>query len=93
MKRRILLFNLALGLLLAMLPSQAQDLSALATAQSNAPKADPVRKLYGSLTREQLAAQSRMAFSGMIKDPGQVETATGWSAASDPATAGATIYE
>lgn len=27
MQRRILLFNLALGLLLAVLPSQAQDLS------------------------------------------------------------------
>ena len=63
------------------------------TAQSSAPKADPIRKLYGSFTREQLAAQSRMAFAGMIKDPGQVETATGWSATSDPATAGAAIYE
>jgi N-formylmaleamate deformylase len=64
-----------------------------ATAQSSAPQADPIRKLYGSFTREQLAAQSRRAFAGMIKDPGQVETATGWSAASDPATAGAAIYE
>ena len=64
-----------------------------ATAQSSAPKADPIRKLYGSFTREQLAAQSRMALAGMIKDPGQVETATGWSATSDPATAGAAIYE
>ena len=64
-----------------------------ATAQSSAPKADPIRKLYGSFTREQLAAQSRIAFAGMIKDPGQVETATGWSATSDPATAGAAIYE
>ncbi len=64
-----------------------------ATAQSSAPRADPIRKLYASFTREQLAAQSRMAFAGMIKDPGHVETATGWSATSDPATAGAAIYE
>ncbi len=64
-----------------------------ATAQSSAPKADPIRKLYGSFTREQLAAQSRRVFAVGIKDPGQVETATGWSATSDPATAGAAIYE
>lgn len=64
-----------------------------ATAQSSAPQADPIRKLYGGFTREQLAAQSRMAFAGMIKDPGQVETATGWSAISDPATAGTAVYE
>ncbi|HWN41858.1 MAG TPA: alpha/beta hydrolase [Thermoanaerobaculia bacterium] len=64
-----------------------------ATAESSALQADPIRKLYGSFTREQLAAQSRRAFAGGIKDPGQVETATGWSATSDPATAGTAIYE
>jgi N-formylmaleamate deformylase len=64
-----------------------------ATAEAGGPQAEPIRKLYGSFTREQLAAQSRMAFTGMIKDPKQVEIATGWSAASDPATAGEAVYE
>jgi pimeloyl-ACP methyl ester carboxylesterase len=64
-----------------------------ATVESSAPGADQIRKLYGGFTREQLAAQSRRAFAGMIKDPAQVETATGWSATSDPATAGAAIQE
>lgn len=64
-----------------------------ATAESSAPQADSIRKLYGSLTREQLAARARMAFATMIKDPGQVETATGWSATSDPATVGTAVYE
>lgn len=64
-----------------------------ATAQSSAPQADSIRKLYGSFTREQLAAQARRAFASMIKDPGQVETATGWSATSDPATVGTAVYE
>jgi len=64
-----------------------------ATAQSSVPQADSIRKLYGGLTREQLAAQARMAFAAMIKDPGQVETATGWSATSDPATVGTAVYE
>lgn len=64
-----------------------------ATAESSAPQAGSIRKLYGSFTREQLVAQSRMAFAGLIKDPGQVETATGWSFTSDPATAGAAMYE
>jgi pimeloyl-ACP methyl ester carboxylesterase len=59
-----------------------------ATAQSSAPQADSIRKLYGSITREQLAARARMAFATMIKDSGQVETAAGWSATSDPATVG-----
>jgi N-formylmaleamate deformylase len=64
-----------------------------ATAQSSAPQADSIRKLYGSFTREQLAARARMALATMIKDPGQVETATGWSATSDPATVGTAVYE
>ena len=64
-----------------------------ATAESGAPQADSIRKLYGNLTREQVAAQARMALAGMIKDPGQVETATGWSATSDPATVGTAVYE
>jgi N-formylmaleamate deformylase len=64
-----------------------------ATAEASGPRAEPIRQLYGSFTREQLAAQSRMALAGMIKDPQNVEMATGWSATSDPATAGAAIYE
>jgi len=68
-------------------------MSPSATAQSSAPQADQIRKLYGSFTREQLAAQSRTAFASLIKDPGQVETATGWSATSDPATVGTAVYE
>ena len=64
-----------------------------ATAESSAPQADSIRKLYGSFTREQLEAQARRAFATMIKDPGQVETATGWSATSDPATVGTAVYE
>lgn len=64
-----------------------------ATAEASGPRAEPIRQLYGSFTREQLASQSRMALAGMIKDPKNVEMATGWSATSDPATAGTAIYE
>lgn len=64
-----------------------------ATAETSGPRAEPIRQLYGTLTPEQLAAQSRMALGGMIKDPKNVEMAAGWSATSDPATAGAAIYE
>lgn len=64
-----------------------------ATAETSGPRAEPIRQLYGSLTPEQLAAQSRMALGGMIKDPQNVEMATGWAATSDPATAGVAVYE
>lgn len=64
-----------------------------ATAETSGPRAEPIRQLYGSLTREQLVAQSRMTLTRMIKDPENVEMAAGWSATSDPATAGAAIYE
>jgi N-formylmaleamate deformylase len=64
-----------------------------ATAEAGRAAAEPIRKLYGSLTREQLAAQSGMALSGMITDPKNVEAAKAWSATSDPATAGEAIYE
>ena len=64
-----------------------------ATAETSRPGAEQMRKLYATFTREQLAAQSRLSLAGMIKDPQQVETATGWSAASDPATTGQAMYE
>jgi N-formylmaleamate deformylase len=64
-----------------------------ATAEKGRAAAEPLRKLYASFTREQLAAQSRMALSGMITDPKNVEAATAWSAVSDPAATGEAVYE
>ena len=64
-----------------------------ATPDASRPGAEQIRKLYASFSPEQLAAQSARAFAGMIADPKQVEAATAWSAASDPATAGAAVYE
>jgi len=64
-----------------------------ATVETNRPGAEQMRQLYATFTREQLAAQSRLSLAAMIKDPRQVEVAAGWSAASDPATAGHAIYE
>jgi pimeloyl-ACP methyl ester carboxylesterase len=64
-----------------------------ATAEASRPIAEQMRKMYASLTREQLAMQSGMAFAQMITDPKQAEAATAWSAASDPATAGQAVSE
>jgi pimeloyl-ACP methyl ester carboxylesterase len=64
-----------------------------ATVETSRPGAEQMRKLYATFTREQLAAQSRLSLAGMIKDPRQVETAAGWSAESDPATAGQAMFE
>jgi pimeloyl-ACP methyl ester carboxylesterase len=64
-----------------------------ATPETNRPMAEQMQKVYASFTKEQLASQSRMAFAQMITDPQQVEEATAWSAASDPATAGLAVAE
>jgi pimeloyl-ACP methyl ester carboxylesterase len=64
-----------------------------ATPETNRPMAEQMQKAYASFTKEQLASQSRMAVAQMITDPQQVEEATAWSAASDPATAGLAFAE
>jgi pimeloyl-ACP methyl ester carboxylesterase len=64
-----------------------------ATVESVRPQAEQVRQMYATLTREQLALQTRMALATMIADPADVERATGWAAASDPATVGAAVAE
>jgi pimeloyl-ACP methyl ester carboxylesterase len=64
-----------------------------ATPETNRPMAEQMQNAYASFTKEQLASQSRRAFAQMITDPQQVEEATAWSAASDPATAGLAVAE
>jgi len=64
-----------------------------ATPETNRPMAERIRTMYASFNKEQLAGQSKMAFAQMITDPKEVEEATAWSAASDPATAGQAVYE
>jgi pimeloyl-ACP methyl ester carboxylesterase len=64
-----------------------------ATAEGNRARAEQMKQLFATFTKEQLGAQSRMSLGAMIKDPKQVETAASWAAASDPATAGLAMSE
>lgn len=64
-----------------------------ATADSARPQAAQLKALYESMTSTQLAAQSRLAFSGMISDAGKVDGATHWAGTSDPKTAAALLSD
>lgn len=64
-----------------------------ATPETSRPVAEQMKQMYSKLTKEQLGAQSRMSLAAMITDPKNVETAAGWSATSDPATAGEAMAE
>jgi N-formylmaleamate deformylase len=64
-----------------------------ATADSARPQAAQLKALYESLTPAQLAAQSRLSFSGMISDQGKVDEATRWAETSDPKTAAALLSD
>jgi pimeloyl-ACP methyl ester carboxylesterase len=64
-----------------------------ATAESARPQAEQMRKLYATMTQEQLALQSRMAFAAMMSDPARVDPATKWAALSNPQAAGEMIAE
>ena len=66
--------------------------SADTTPDGVRPQAEQIRKFYASLSGEQLATQSRMAFASMISDPARVEAAVKWGASDGPA-AGAMIAE
>lgn len=74
-------------------PYLAALMNPAATVDSSRPMADQMRQMYGKLSPEQLAAQSRMSLAAMITDPKNVETAAAWSASSDPATAGTAMAE
>ena len=63
-----------------------------ATAETARAQAAQMRALYASLTKDQLAAQTRVALQGMISNPADIERATTWAANSDPKTA-ATLLE
>jgi len=64
-----------------------------ATVESTRPMAQQMKSLYASMTGAQLGAQTRMALGAMISAPGEIERATAWAAASDPATAAALIED
>jgi pimeloyl-ACP methyl ester carboxylesterase len=64
-----------------------------ATIESAEPQARQMTTLYASLSPEQLAMQSRMAFAAMMSDATKVDAATRWAAASDPKAAAAAIGE
>jgi len=64
-----------------------------ATPYSVRARADQMRALYASLSPTQLGGQSRLALGAMIKDAANVERAVSWSAASDPASVGAAMFE
>jgi pimeloyl-ACP methyl ester carboxylesterase len=64
-----------------------------ATADTMSKQAEQMKAIYGSLTPEQLVAQSRMAMTTMITAPADVERAMTWVAKSDARTAGIAIAE
>ncbi|MBY0493753.1 MAG: alpha/beta hydrolase [Cyanobacteria bacterium] len=59
-----------------------------ATAEAMSAQAQQISTLYGSFSKEQLAAQSRMAMAALITAPADVERALTWVAQSDPKTTG-----
>jgi pimeloyl-ACP methyl ester carboxylesterase len=64
-----------------------------ATADSTRTQAAQMKRLYESMTRQQLGTQSRLAFSGMISDANRIDEATSWAESSDPRTAGALLND
>ena len=67
--------------------------NAAATAEGARAQGEQIRKLYASMSAEQLAMQSKMALAAMISDPARIETVTRWAAASDGAATGAMVAE
>jgi N-formylmaleamate deformylase len=63
------------------------------TAESASKQGEMIKKIYGSLSPEQLVTQSRMAMTTMITAPAEVERAMAWVAKSDARTAGIAIAE
>lgn len=64
-----------------------------ATAAANRATADAIRHAYAAATPAQMAAQSGAAFRGLMRDTLHLAEAIGWSAASDPATAGRAVAD
>jgi len=65
----------------------------ISTPESNRSGAEQMEAFMASLTPEQYAAQNRMALSGMITDPADVERYAEVSGRSDPATVGRAVAE
>jgi N-formylmaleamate deformylase len=64
-----------------------------ATPAAMTAQAQQIATLYGSFSKEQLTAQSRLALATMITAPADVERALSWVAQSDPRAAGAAVAE
>lgn len=64
-----------------------------ATPESQRAQAEQMAQFMASLTPEQYAAQNRMALSGMVTDPAQVERFAAEGGRSDPATVGRAVAE
>lgn len=63
------------------------------TEERAASQAQGVRAVFGSLTREALGAQTRMAFAAQVRDTAWLAIGERWGAASDAATAGRAVAE
>jgi pimeloyl-ACP methyl ester carboxylesterase len=64
-----------------------------ATAAGSKDDADKMRKLYASLSPQQLDTMSRMALTQMISEPKNVEVAAAWAVKSDSAFVGQAVYD
>jgi pimeloyl-ACP methyl ester carboxylesterase len=64
-----------------------------ATPDSVRAQATQMKRLYESMTSQQLGAQSRLALTSMISDASGIDEATKWAAASDPGTAGTLLND
>lgn len=64
-----------------------------ATAEAMSTQSVRIRSTYGSLSTDQLVAQSRMTMTTMITTPADVDRAMAWVARSDAATAGIAVGE
>jgi len=64
-----------------------------ATPETNAVQAEQMAIFMGTLTPEQFAAQNRMAFASMIKDPEQAEQFAALGGLSDPVVVGRAVAE
>jgi N-formylmaleamate deformylase len=64
-----------------------------ASAEAIAPQAAQMANVYGSLSLEQLVAQSRLGMDSLITAPADVERAMAWVAKSDARAAGLAVSE
>ncbi len=64
-----------------------------ATAAGSKDNADKMRKLYASLSPQQMDTMSRMALTQMISEPKNVEVAAAWAVKSDSAFVGQAVYD